>query len=206
MKLSGLLFHTVTVFPAGLPCVTGKSNTAGSPGEPGMGMPPPGQQMSEADRQRMNPDSQSGTYALVLHSDCTTTITVGRCGRLRLQQGCYIYVGSAFGPGGVEARVRHHRGISARPHWHIDYLRPELRLVEVWFTHDPEHREHQWAAIFAAWRGTTVPLPGFGASDCRCPSHLFHLIRPPEFKRFRRKAAAFSAGGITLLRAPGEAR
>ncbi len=60
----------------------------------------------------------------------------GALGLLDVSPGWYVYIGSAFDPGGVRARcLRHWRG--GRPHWHIDYLRPLCRMQTVWFTHDP---------------------------------------------------------------------
>ena len=89
--------------------------------------------------------ARSGTYALVMACSSNPKVEVGKLGSLRLQSGFHVYVGSAFGPGGLKARIAHHVKISERPHWHIDYLRPALDLTEIWFTHDSRHREHQWA-------------------------------------------------------------
>jgi Uri superfamily endonuclease len=106
-------------------------------------------------------------------------------GDLRLSRGWYLYVGSAFGPGGVAARCDHHRRLATRPHWHIDYLRTGLPLREIWFTHDPQHREHQWAALLASAWALASPFEGFGASDCDCRSHLFHSAVKPDAAEFR---------------------
>ena len=95
--------------------------------------------------------SRSGTYALILKSSSDAMVEVGKLGRLRLQNGFYVYVGSAFGPGGLNARIAHHVRISERPHWHMDYLRPALDLNEIWFTYDSRHREHQWAGVLAGF-------------------------------------------------------
>ena len=65
-----------------------------------------------------------GTYALILRSSSQQTITVGKLGKIKMRKGYYIYVGSAFGPGGVRARVKRHCHIRKPPHWHIDYIRP----------------------------------------------------------------------------------
>lgn len=78
--------------------------------------------------------SAHGTYALILSSATDCLLQIGRLGQLHVQPGFYVYVGSAFGPGGVRARVWHHQRSSARPHWHVDYLRRTARLVEVWYT------------------------------------------------------------------------
>jgi len=43
--------------------------------------------------------------------------------KLDLLPGYYIYIGSAFGPGGVRARMLRHLRADKPKHWHIDYLR-----------------------------------------------------------------------------------
>ena len=53
--------------------------------------------------------AQPGTYVLVLASQRTDPVRIGRLGTLALKPGVFIYVGSAFGPGGLAARIRHHR-------------------------------------------------------------------------------------------------
>jgi Uri superfamily endonuclease len=99
-------------------------------------------------------------------------IRVGRLGGMRLQSGFYVYVGSAFGPGGVRARVNHHQRTSSRPHWHIDYLRPHT-VEGVWFGYDLKRQEHLWAKLLSSMPGVSVPMLGFGSSDCGCEAHLF---------------------------------
>jgi Uri superfamily endonuclease len=114
----------------------------------------------------------SGTYALLLRADAEQTIAVGALGTLTVQPGAYVYVGSAFGPGGVEARVRRHARGDGALHWHVDYLRAVTTLARVWWTHDETRRECDWATALRERSDTAVPLDGFGASDCGCPSHL----------------------------------
>jgi Uri superfamily endonuclease len=128
-----------------------------------------------------------GTYTLILTSVVEKPVRVGKLGTLHLQHGIYAYIGSAFGPGGLEARIKHHLYSSSRPHWHIDYLSPILNLNEIWYTCDQTRREHQWAEFHAGARNAAIPLPGFGSSDCSCPSHLFFYQSPPSGKHFRQK-------------------
>ena len=129
---------------------------------------------------------QPGTYALVLSCKATDNVQIGRLGDLALQPGVYVYVGSAFGPGGLAARIKHHQRIASRPHWHIDYLRAACDLVEVWFTTGKTRREHVWAKTVARLPGAEVPLPGFGSSDCGCDTHLFRFQRQPTAEQFRK--------------------
>ena len=90
-------------------------------------------------------------------------------------------------PGGVRARLAHHRKRAARPHWHVDHLRLHTQLERVWFTHDPVHREHQWAQAIQQLPGAETPLHGFGSSDCACASHLVRFARRPSLRRFQRE-------------------
>lgn len=128
-----------------------------------------------------------GTYALILESPSEQLVQIGKLGRLNVRPGFYVYVGSAFGPGGLRARIVHHVSISQRPHWHINYLRSCLQLKAVWFTYDAERQEHRWADIFGSLRGATIPMTGFGASDCGCKSHLIAFSSQPSIRSFRRR-------------------
>jgi Uri superfamily endonuclease len=127
-----------------------------------------------------------GTYALLFSSAADRPVLVGQLGRLHVCRGFYVYIGSAFGPGGVQARVAHHRAPSIHPHWHIDYIQGVTQLQEIWWTHDLMRREHQWADLFKRMRGASIPLRGFGSSDCACESHFYFLATRPSFSVFRK--------------------
>jgi Uri superfamily endonuclease len=127
--------------------------------------------------------TRPGTYALILSSKTVAMIRVGRLGDLWLQRGFYVYVGSALGPGGVRGRLAHHMRPAERAHWHIDYLRKKTTLEAVWFCYNRKPREHAWAKRFAAMPGASVPMVGFGASDCDCEAHLFFFKEFPADER-----------------------
>ncbi len=131
-----------------------------------------------------------GTYALVLRCLRKKKILIGKLGALKLRIGYYIYVGSAFGPGGVFARVNHHRRILKSYRWHIDYLIPAVEIVDVWYSRDPKKREHQWADALMGISGVEIPLQGFGSSDCRCRAHLFFFDSAITFGMFRTRIKA----------------
>jgi Uri superfamily endonuclease len=126
---------------------------------------------------------ERGTYVLVLALPESTRVAVGRLGTLELEAGFYAYVGSALGPGGLAARIAHQLRVAPRPRWHVDHLRRAAEPVAVWHLTGPERREHEWAAALA--ERLTPVAPGFGASDCRCPTHLFHSRRQPRSGSFR---------------------
>ena len=130
-------------------------------------------------------ESRAGTYALVLSSTADRIIRIGRLGRTQTHSGFYVYVGSAFGPGGVRARVGHHQIRSVRPHWHIDFLRACTTLEQVWYSYDLVPREHHWARLLR--RGASACVEGFGCSDCKCESHLYFFDAQPSVNAFRRK-------------------
>jgi len=113
-----------------------------------------------------------GTYALLLRCASCRRVSIGRLEVLQLRPGWYVYVGSAFGPGGLRARISHHQRVARRPHWHVDYLRRRAQMFAVWYVCG-KRCEHEWARFVGAMPGATIPLTGFGSSDCGCPTHLF---------------------------------
>ena len=129
--------------------------------------------------------STPGTYALLLSAASDELVQIGRLGQLHVRAGFYVYVGSAFGPGGVRAHLAHHCRPAARPHWHIDYLRVAAHIITIWYTYDTLRREHQWAEVLQRACGASIPLQRFGASDCTCASHLYCLRTRPSWNAFR---------------------
>ena len=155
----------------------------------------------------------SGTYALILHLFSRQTIRVGKLGKFDFPAGYYVYVGSAFGPGGLAGRLNRHVRLTQdlparkRLHWHIDYLRQHTQLTEVWYSsHDASRedirasREHIWASLASQLPGATVPVPRFGASDCHCQSHLFRFFNPPNWAGFQGLLrVTFPADALVIL-------
>lgn len=131
----------------------------------------------------MLPD-EAGTYALILQAHRANTITVGRLGEFTFPTGWYAYAGSARGPGGLVARISRHASASKACHWHVDYLRAEAELIEIWYATGTPKRECSWADAFSQLPGASIPAPRFGASDCRCAAHLIHFTAPPPLPTF----------------------
>ena len=127
-----------------------------------------------------------GSYILILHLKRKKIISVGKLGKCSFPAGYYTYVGSALGPGGLAARLKHHMHSNATHHWHIDYLRPGARLAEIWISEYEEHLEHLWATMLSQLNKTVRHFKGFGCSDCKCPSHLFHFPERPSFHIFKK--------------------
>jgi Uri superfamily endonuclease len=146
----------------------------------------------------MRPDP--GTYAIVLRSDSNSEVQVGRWGRLGIDARYYVYIGSAFGPGGVRARVGRHLRKGKKKRWHIDYLREQATPVCVWCSYAPSNREHEWAKAMASMPETTC-VKGFGCSDCRCDTHLFAMATQLSLSRFSRAVG----GAVEVWYAAGSA-
>ncbi len=148
---------------------------------------------------------QSGTYALVLRCPEPGIVKVGALGEVTLGRGYLVYIGSAFGSGGLAGRLRHHLRPIVRPHWHIDYIRRHCETLGAWLANGDRGLEHSWAGEIAKLANTTAPHPGFGSSDCRCDAHLFRLRRNPSRAWFRsvlevqptaRDVAFYSTAGL----------
>jgi len=126
-----------------------------------------------------------GTYILILYLRDSQRIQVGKLGRFDFDAGYYAYVGSAQGPGGLGARLRHHLRANNRPHWHIDYLRQIAGIESIWFAESNAPLEHHSAAWLGDLPGAAIPALRFGASDCTCASHLFFFRELPPVDEFR---------------------
>jgi len=161
--------------------------------------------------------SLPGTYALVLAVPQPAEITVGRLGRMGIEPGCYVYVGSACGPGGLAARLGRHIRREKRLRWHVDYLRDVAEVDEVWYAVGQSCRECEWAEAMQGLPGASLPMARFGASDCRCQSHLLFFRRRPSFAAFARRlagtdlmrlsvAAMSAVAGVARQRRPDETR
>ncbi|HEY9050143.1 MAG TPA: GIY-YIG nuclease family protein [Gammaproteobacteria bacterium] len=137
--------------------------------------------MEAADLKTKLGSGKPGTYILCLHLKYSQNITIGKLGTFHFNKGYYYYVGSAFGPGGVAARCKHHFHISAKPRWHIDYLRQHCSLSAIYYNMKNRHLEHQWANTLQTV--FTIPANRFGSSDCDCASHLFFSSTSVDLSR-----------------------
>jgi Uri superfamily endonuclease len=113
-------------------------------------------------------------------------VRIGRLGTFRFSTGAYVYVGSAWGPGGLTTRLGRHLRPEKNCHWHIDYLRRYAAIIGIWVGRCRPHDEHLWADTIGSMDSAVIPARNFGSSDCRCPSHLFRLADPPSIRRFNR--------------------
>jgi Uri superfamily endonuclease len=132
-----------------------------------------------------------GAYALELYLAQPREIAIGRLGRYYFDKGQYIYLGSANGPGGINARLgRHISGSTLSLHWHIDYLRNHAHPIAFCFISTNGDKpngkpiECCWSQALMVHPKAYIPIPGFGASDCTsgCKAHLFFYPHPGSEK------------------------
>lgn len=135
---------------------------------------------------------ETGSYAVILRLAFPQTVVIGRLGSYHLAEGYYLYTGSAYGSGGLRARLGRHLQGGGQAHWHIDYIR-EIARVSGWgtlvATASPSETiplECQWSQWLTNATGTSIPIPGFGASDCRsgCRAHLIHCTQAHIWQDF----------------------
>ncbi len=138
---------------------------------------------------------QAGSYALFVALEALQHVSIGRLGRAVFNPGIYIYLGSAAGPGGLKARLGRHLRGGGKRHWHIDCLRAVGDVVGFYAVRHQELDslstpvECRWSQALAARPDVSIPLPGFGCSDCKagCPAHLVAISSMADFvgERYR---------------------
>jgi Uri superfamily endonuclease len=119
-----------------------------------------------------------GTYILVMHLEHPIHITIGKQPSQHFLSGYYLYIGSAFGSGGLRARVGRHLRDKKKMRWHIDYLLAHTSITAVWFQTN-QRLECTWSKTIASNEAATA-IKHFGASDCRCLSHLYTFKSLPD--------------------------
>jgi len=119
----------------------------------------------------------TGLYQLWIELARPISLRVGRLARFRFQAGWYVYTGSA--KRNLPARVARHRRRSKTLRWHIDYLlaSPHAHIRRVLTRPWRAGGECRWHRTTARAPRATIPVPGFGSSDCRCPAHLVFIGR-----------------------------
>ena len=130
-----------------------------------------------------------GTYILLLKLIAPRKIRVGALGKYSFEEGFYVYVGSALGPGGLKARLTHHINSSPNPRWHIDYLKSSAMMEEIWISICKKRQECLWSVRLREMIEMFQPARDFGSSDCDCISHLFFMRKKPDFSSISRKLA-----------------
>jgi sugar fermentation stimulation protein A len=71
---------------------------------------------------------------------------------------------------GLAARINRHLRRNKKVRWHVDYLLEKGRVKRVIYAQTHEKLECRLAQKLEE---VFHSFPGFGSSDCSCPSHLF---------------------------------
>ena len=116
-----------------------------------------------------------GSYVLLVRIPEEHKITIGELETIRFPAGEYAYVGSALN--GLKSRLNRHLRREKKLRWHIDYLLQRASITDIILCETKERIE---CTIAQALKGQFVAIPSFGASDCKCNSHLF--FAPKEMK------------------------
>lgn len=150
-----------------------------------------------------------GLYLLVMRLDGKASIAAGALGALNYESGWYVYTGSARAGleqrlarhARVEKKFHWHidyfleRAVLVRTKSFalpdaaseallrarlLDVVQKSRNVSTEKFCADRLRTECLLAAAVGSLRGAAVAAPRFGASDCRCPSHLFYFKREPS--------------------------
>jgi len=116
-----------------------------------------------------------GSYIVILRLREDTDLSFGNSGDIEFRKGYYLYVGSAMN--NLEKRIERHRRRRKKVFWHIDYLRERAEFYTALPVRATTPLE---CSIAKALEDITDwSVPGFGASDCLCETHLFGMYENP---------------------------
>jgi Uri superfamily endonuclease len=114
-----------------------------------------------------------GAYVVALTIAAPIAVHLGKAAPVVLRAGRYLYCGSAYGPGGLRARLGRHFRKAKAVRWHVDQLTTAGEVLGAWAL--PQGHE---CAQVSRLGFLAAPIDGFGASDCTtCRSHLLHWPR-----------------------------
>ncbi len=119
-----------------------------------------------------------GTYLLLFKLDKEEKISIGRKGAFLFPAGFYVYVGSHMRD--TDSRIARHArklGQNKKPKWHIDFLREKAILLGVVKISSNIKKECEVSREFSKFG--KIACPGFGSSDCNCPTHLWYFDTNP---------------------------
>ncbi len=122
--------------------------------------------------------SGKGVYQLLLYLGKSVNITIGKKGTFKFLKGYYVYTGSA--KRGLKSRVTRHLQKNKKHFWHIDYLLDHASVRKISLFLSKKANECSLSHKTRRTQNAKVIVPGFGASDCSCPTHLVFFERLKE--------------------------
>jgi len=123
-----------------------------------------------------------GVYTFVFEILEKRRISVGSLLYIDFDEGLYVYVGSARGPGGLRKRIARHASKQKRVRWHIDYLTVDPHVVPraAVYAVTEDDLEEEIARALMESRIMVPTVKGFGCSDKKSFTHLFKCIESLE--------------------------
>ena len=113
-----------------------------------------------------------GAYLLLIELTKVTDVQLSNKVSASLVPGRYLYAGSAYGPGGLKARIARHMRRAKAQRWHVDQLTKNGVRGSWTFQGCNECDLVDMNSVLP------VPIVGFGSTDCkRCRSHLLGPIQ-----------------------------
>jgi len=116
-------------------------------------------------------------------------ISIGKRPLTNFRKGIYLYVGRA--KNGLQGRIKRHLSKKKKRFWHIDYLLQKAKVQEVWIKPDFFDECRTAFEVKSLLKDTFSPLKKFGASDCKCASHLFYLSERRVSLKWLRRTLSF---------------
>ena len=110
-----------------------------------------------------------GLYIAIFELSDARMIRIGKLGLFEFKPGYYLYVGSA--QKNLTARIERHARHDKPLRWHLDYLSTQATMLGAILI--PEDKDHECVIARELSDQYDLAIPRFGASDCRCPGHLF---------------------------------
>ena len=123
------------------------------------------------------PAAPAGVYCLVLWLPRACSLRFSLKGAGRFDRGWYVYTGSA--KRNLLPRLLRHLRRRKKLHWHIDHLRAVASLRRIWVWPWTAGAECRMSTMVRHMPDATCPVTGFGASDCRCVTHLISFPSQP---------------------------
>jgi Uri superfamily endonuclease len=141
----------------------------------------------------------SGSYIVIGRLDNDVILNSGPFSERQVTQGYYLYSGSAYGPGGLCARITRHLNPDSKKFWHFDHLKANLFFEEILYSVYALNHECELIKAIQEMEKVSFPLPGFGSSDCRkgCPAHLAMF---PLYTNIESVINNLESGGLSLER------
>lgn len=120
-----------------------------------------------------------GSYVLVLQTQKPSRIKAGSLPEREYPPGIYFYIGRAKRY--LRGRLARHLRTEKKLFWHIDYLLRKAKIKAIWCRPGFFDECHIASEIIELYGKSCSPILGFGASDCRCSSHLIHTSGEDRF-------------------------